>query len=290
MKYLLIFLMALMPISLKAEEQAPLPVNWQDTKPVIDIPFFKTNLKPGWEERDVKYRRWLACSVRVTAYNGGGGSGTICYYDATNNWAYVISCGHLFPRGYKSAEAYKKNPGVKKIMTWYHNDKKLSEPKSYKAEVLCHTWDGIYDVSLMRFKPDWKPWTCKIAPKDFKLVKGQYYHSCGCDGLREVAHYSVKFEQERNAKGVTEVLTTQNSPRGGRSGGGVFSDDHQLLFICSRGGSGWGYWSSLLQIHKFLNAEGFKFVLDGSLARKVPIKDRQNPDKKYSEDFIPLPF
>ena len=105
-----------MPFSLKAAEEVrneALPVGSSGIKPVVDLPFYKADLKPGWEERDAKYRRWLACSVRVTAYGGGGGSGTICYYDSTNNWAYVISCGHLFPRGYKSAEAYKKNPGVK---------------------------------------------------------------------------------------------------------------------------------------------------------------------------------
>jgi len=48
-----------------------------------------------------------------------------------------------------------------------------------------------------------------------------------------------------------EILTTENGPRGGRSGGGVMTDDYQLIFICSRGGGGYGYWSSLHQIHKF---------------------------------------
>jgi hypothetical protein len=99
----------------------------------------------------------------------------------------------------------------------------------------------------------------------------------------------VKYQGEYSVKGVTEIRTTENNPRGGRSGGGVFTDDHQLVFICSRGGGGWGYWSSLHQIHKFLTAEGFEFVLIGSLARRIPIVDMDDPTKKYPKDFIPLP-
>lgn len=260
--------------------------------PVIEIPYYKTSVvKPGWEERDSKFKRWLTATVQVTRYNGGGGSGTICYYDPIENWAYVVSAGHLFARnGYKSAEEYKKNPDVRKITTWYHNDKKLDEPKEYEAEVLCYIYQGVYDVSLMRFKPDWLPWVCPIAAVDYKLEKNKYYHSCGSDGLREVAHYLVKFEYEskNQRSGVTEIITTENNPRGGRSGGGVMSDDYQIVFICSRGNN-YGYWTSLNQIHRFLKAEGFGFVLPGQLAIQIPILDHQNPGKSHPRLYVPFP-
>ena len=252
--------------------------------PVIDLPYHQALHRPGWEERGPEFRKWLAPSVRI-----GGGSGTMCHYDG--QWMYVISCGHLFPRGMKTAAQYKNSPSSRTIEVFYQNDVKLDRVKRYKAEVLCHVWQGVWDVSLMRFKPDWhNPRTMSIASDDYELTPETEYHSCGCDGRSEVAHYLVTYLRERERGSVTEVLTsTKNGPRRGRSGGGVFTEDGQLVFICSRGDGGAAYWTSLNQIHKFLNQEGFEFVLQGSIARRIPIKDRNGPQKDYPKDYIPLP-
>lgn len=267
-------------------------------RPVSELPYWETPERhgaPGWEERGEEYIKWLAPSVRVTAWpDGGGGSGTICYIDE-ENWIYVITCGHLYPATYRSAAYYQTNPNYKNVTVYYHNEKKLDKPKSYKAETLCSVYDGVYDVALIRFKGDWTPeWVIPIAPADYKLEKGKYYHSLGCDGLKPVAHYLVKYQHsqthQRNQGEVVEHVTTENGPRKGRSGGGVMTDDLQLIMICSRGNSKNGFWSSTQQIHKFLTKEGFKPVLDGmSLANKIPIIDRNNPQGKYPKDYIPVP-
>jgi hypothetical protein len=272
----------------KIHEFVSAEIPMAEIKPVIELPYKPTwgEHRPGWEERGVEFRRWLAPSVRVTRPGGGGGSGTICHYDG--EWAYVISCGHLYPSGRGTVADLKRRPISKSIRVYYHNDKKLDPHKDYMAETLAYVWNGVYDVSLLRFKPDWEPWVNRIAPEKFKYEKSKYYHSCGCDGLRPVAHYSVKFVEERSRKGVTEILTVNNGPRGGRSGGGVFTDDHQLLMICSRGDGKYGYWSSLHQIHKFLKEENLTFVLREP-AREIPIIDKNNPPGKYPEDYIPIP-
>lgn len=259
---------------------------------VSELPYYEAQYgAKGWEERGPEYRRWLAPSVRVTAYGGGGGSGTICYYDPVDNWAYIISCGHLYSNGRKSWAEYQKRPVYKKILVYYHNEKKLDKPQEYKGETLCHvvTDSANHDVSLIRFKPDWIPWVNAIAPLDYKLEKGKYYHSTGCDGLNEVAHYLVKYQGQRVSNGQVECITVENSPRKGRSGGGTMNDEYQLVFLCSRGNGTNGYWTSLQQIHKFLKDEGFEFVLDGSVARQIPIRDRANPGTQFPKDYIPLP-
>jgi len=266
-------------------------------KPVIELPYWETplvNYTPGWEERGEQYAKWLAPSVRITK-NGSGGSGTICYYDSSENWAYIISCGHLFSNGYKSHEECLKSPETRKVEVFYHNSIKLDKPEVYEAEVLCHVNylnSGVYDVSLMRFHPKWEnPWICPIAPLNYQLEKRKYYHSCGCDGLREVAHYLVKYEAESFTNdGLSEIITSDNNPRGGRSGGGVMTDDVRLVFICSRGNRSNAYWTSLKQIHTFLKKEGFEDVLNGrTLANKIPIIDRNNPQGKYPINYIPSP-
>lgn len=260
--------------------------------PVSEIPYFDSGAvnKPGWEERSDDFKKWLSPSVMVTAYGGGGGSGTICHYDG--EYAYIISCGHLYAPGRRSWAELQKNPVYKKITVFYHNDKKLDPPREYKGETLCYVHQlnrSVFDVSLIRFKPDWdSPWVAPIAPMDYKLQVNKYYHSCGCDGLRPVAHYLVRYLSEPQVGDISEIVTTDNNPRGGRSGGGVMTDDGELLFICSRGGGGRGYWSSLKQIHKFLKEEKFEFVLESSSpARQIPIEDASG--KVYPKDFIPVP-
>jgi hypothetical protein len=273
----------------------PPQVMFDASLPVSHIPYYEESTRPGWEERGEEFRKWLAPSVRV-GKSGSSGSGTIFYYDSSTNEAYVISCGHLFNRGYKSAEAYKQKPDSATIDVFYHNEKKLDSPKSYKAQVLCHVWGNsdsdIFDVSLMKFTPDWKePWILPIAPKDLKLVPGKYYHSLGCDGGGEVAHYSVKYLSERPSGTVTElVMSNENGPRGGRSGGGVFTDDGYLICICSRGDSNSSLWTSLNQIHKLLTQEKFVDQLEGiTMANKIPVVDRNGPQGKYPRGYLPSP-
>jgi hypothetical protein len=141
----------------------------------------------------------------------------------------------------------------------------------------------------MRFHPDWdNPVYAPIAPEDYKPVVGKMYHSLGCDGRSEVAHYLVEFVTERQRGEVTEYVTQKNSPRGGRSGGGVMTDNVELIAICSRGGNGYGYWSSLNQIYKFLRKEKLDFLLETPV-RKIPIKDMNNAQGTYPRDYIPIP-
>lgn len=267
------------------------PVYADKPVPVIDIPYYPYvgQYRPGWEERGEQWAKWLSPSVMVTE-SGGGGSGTICHYDG--EYAYIISCGHLYPNGRKSWQEYKIRPRYKNITVFYDNGKQLTEYKKFKAETLCHVWNVPHDVSLLRFKPDWNPWISPIAPVDYKLEKGKFYHSTGCDGLTPTAHYLVRYQYENFDGNVSEIITTsENGPRGGRSGGGVMTDDGQLIFICSRGSSQNAYWTSLSQIHNFLKEEGFSFVLENNqIARELPIVDKIGPPKQYPKDFIPLPL
>jgi hypothetical protein len=258
--------------------------------PVSEIPYYNKNVyKPGWEERGEEWALWLSPSVMVTNERGGGGSGTMCYYDG--EYVYIISCGHLYNQGRNSYEYYKKNPHYKNITVFYQNGKKLENEKKFKAETLCHVWKEPYDVSLLRFKPDWEnPWVAPIAPVNYVLLKNNFYHSAGCDGLYPVAHYLVKYQREDIFDSISEIITVENGPRGGRSGGGVFDDEGQLLFICSRGSGSYAYWTSLKQIHKFLQEEKFEFVLQNSMvSRTLPIIDRNGNSKEYPKNFIPLP-
>jgi len=261
------------------------------TQPVLYMSYYQTAQREGWEERGEEWIHWLAPSVRI-----GGGSGTICYFDPETKWAYVITCGHLFGgTGRWTYEDAKRQPRSTTVEVFYHNEKKLDEVRKYKAEVLCYErfYQGNWDVGLIRFKADWDiEWYLPIGPKDIKLEKGKMYHSLGCDGRSEVAHYLVEYIEEQDTSGsVTQIKTQKNSPRGGRSGGGVFTDEGELIFICSRSGNGYGYWTSLNQIHKLLEREKeFTYLLHVPRPWDIlnlPVFDLNGKQRPVPKAYVP---
>lgn len=240
------------------------------------------------EQREAQFKRWLAVSLKIQV-SGASGSGTIIYYNESDGWAYIQSCGHLW-NGSMSAEEGKRKNVKCKVITWYHNETKLSEPKEYPAEVLYYSNPAPNDVSLLQFKPDWKPSFLPIAPADFNFREGMRFHSCGCDGGREVAHYDVKYVGMRGG----DLVTTENSPRPGRSGGGLMSDD-LYVGICwgtsDRSGNGNGFFTPLgtIRSHNQKNGYGWLNEVGINWARQIPIIDRNGPQGKYPRDYIPVP-
>lgn len=243
------------------------------------------------EQRGYEFRKWLAPSVKI-AVSGGSGSGTIVYYDRTKNIAYVATCGHLWDWGSMTAEEGLRRNMTCKIITWYQNDKKLSEPKTYTAKVIFYTHVSGADTALVTFQPDWVPAYFPIASVDYKYKEGSMAHSVGCDGGDEVAHYEVQIVG-LYGKSLT---TVRNSPRPGRSGGGLM-DDKLYIATCvatsNVDGSGEGYFTPLSTIHQVWSKNGYDFLLKIKpgidMARSIKIIDRNSRQKSYEKDYILVP-
>lgn len=242
------------------------------------------------EQRGPEVRKWLSPGVKISV-SGASGSGTIVYYDDLTGWAYVSSCGHLWS-GTKSAEELKSRPSSAKVITWYHNDRKLDSPASYQAEVLYWSNSRGYDTSLLRFRPDWRPDYFPIAPKNYAFKKGMLLHSVGCDGAREIAHYDVEYVEHRGE----DVITQRNSPRPGRSGGGLMSSDGWYVGTCwgtsSLDGSGIGYFTSLASIHQVCERNGYGWLLEvgqGTMAQRLPIMNWSQSQRQFERDYVPIP-
>jgi len=268
------------------------------TEDVIEMPILRDS-KPSKairqiapeENRSAEVREYLAPSLKIRVSNASG-SGTITGYDPRTGEAYVSSCGHLWG-GSRSAEELRNNPVFCEFVTWYHNNVKLSEPKRYKAQVLFWSNDRGYDCSLLKFTPDWVPTFFPIAPRDYQLTPGIMLHSCGCDGGREVAHYDVEFVEYRGV----DLITRRNSPRPGRSGGGLMSSDGYYIGTCwgtsdTSSGGGVGYFTPLKAIHHMYAKNGYDFLLNMSTlgrARTIPIRDWMNPKQEWEPEYIPIP-
>lgn len=246
------------------------------------------------EQRDESVRKWLAPSVKI-GVGGASGSGTIVYYDSKENVAYVQSCGHLWNGNMSGEEAKKKNLKCQ-IIIWYQNDKKLSSTKTYEGTVLYYSNDRGRDCSLVKFTPDWVPDYFPIAPENYPLTTGQQLHSVGCDGGREVAHYEVNVVGMQAARGsYQDLITKNNSPRPGRSGGGLMDDQGFYVGICwgtsDKSGNGIGLFTPLVTLRNQNKINGYDWLneVGQSPVRKIPIKDRNNPQGQYPPDYIPVP-
>lgn len=264
-------------------------------KSVAEMPIFQPVVNyhgsAPIEQRGIEFRKWLSPSVKI-AVSGGSGSGTIVYYDNIKNIAYVATCGHLWNRGTMSAEEGKKKGLTCKVLTWYQNDIKLAEPKTYNAKVIFYTYMPDADTALVTFEPDWRPNFFPIAPMDYKYKEGKIMHSIGCDGGDEVAHYEVQIVGLFNKS----LTTIKNSPRPGRSGGGLM-DDKLYLATCvatsNIDGSGEGYFTPLSVIHEVYSGNGYDFLLKikpwSDIAKKIKIIDRSIWHQKYDENYILIP-
>jgi hypothetical protein len=246
------------------------------------------------EQRDEEYRKFLAPSVKIfvpdSENKGSSGSGTIIYYDSDKKLAYVASCGHLWPRGTMSVnqESYfNKNC---KIIVWYKNNKKLEKSETFDATLLFYSYLPGQDTSLIVFTPNWEPKYFPIGPENYIYETGRHVHSTGSDLSQETAHYDVSIVGSNGS----DLVTQFNSPRPGRSGGGLMDDDDYYIGTCWGtefvNGSGKGFFTPLSSIHKFWRKQnGYSFLLEQNLARQIVIIDKNYPQKHYPTSYILMP-
>jgi len=263
-----------------------------DNMPILEIDNFGNDNPSPIAKRGPEYKKYLSPSVKI-AVSGASGSGTIVYYDQDKKIAYVATCGHLWQQGIMSAEEGKKRKMKCKVIVWYNNETKLDSPKSFDADVIFYSYVNGQDTGLISFKPDWQPNYCPIGPIDYVYPKNQQAHSVGCDSGTEVAHYDV----EMIGIDGDDLVTNKNSPRPGRSGGGLMNDDNLYIATCwgtqYRDGTGKGYFTPLSVIHKFWSKQtGYSFLLQQKTfignAKLIKIVDRSGKDE-FKPEYILLP-
>jgi S1-C subfamily serine protease len=280
-----VFLLCIKNSNQKTDTLAPMPIVQEKDPYLASIRDYAPVPR-----RDAEVSRWLRNSFKISV-TGASGSGTLIYYDAQKNLAYVTSCGHLWAGNMSVNESRRFRPRAK-IIVWYHNDHKLSNPREYDAEVIFYNNNRGFDVSLLVFSPDWVPDSFFPIGNPYQIEPGTKLHSTGCDRGSETAYYEVEFIRHNGQ----DLVTRYNSPRPGRSGGGLMNNDGYLVGICwgtsDRSGTGVGYFTPLENIHKIYIQNGYDWLLNkssGGVARNIPIIDRNNPQSNYPPDYIPIP-
>lgn len=294
---LLIVIISMIPVILSIRQSEEPPVAMPSPiieQPMLELPpiqpvvtqrQYPTDLR-AYEQRDAKFRRFLAASVQV---DKNGGSGTIIYYDTKTKEAYILSCGHIWSNKFSlgaNATQLRHRPKRTRIIVWYHDMTKLLHPRAYVGDVLFWDIRNGEDCALIKVKIDWIPEVFTIAEN--RSISGRY-RSLGCDSSKEVAYYGIEI-LGRNKQG--NLVTRYNIPRPGRSGGGLLAQN-QLVGICiaTNPKLGYGFFTSLAGINRLFKKNGYGWLLsiEPNIARTMPIKDWDGMQAHYPLGYVAMP-
>lgn len=168
--------------------------------------------------RDPLVRRLLEASVRLKIQDPDGhsyGSGTII--DARAGEALVLTCGHVF----------RDSAGKGEILVHFHGK---YEETPVRGTLI--SFDLQNDVGLVSIPVDDTVVPAKVAPRDYAARRSDRVLSIGCDnGHPATARWSQIIAVNSIVGRPTYQVAGQ--PEVGRSGGGLFTSDGQLIGICN---------------------------------------------------------
>ena len=246
----------------------------------------KTPDSPERERRDQNVEPFLKAAVGLAPKNC---SATIIHYDIKTKTAYALGCAHCYK------ELKGKNPVVR---TYFVGDTR--EIRDFHTVVIA--LDARNDLCLVSFKPNFEPHWVPVGRETSSFFDpdtadaGQRVIVTGRDaGLPSGDRRPSAYEAfVRKPASSWWMESKQSDSRGGRSGGGVMTDDAQWLVGVVHGShkedAKHGYWIPLNRIHQFLkaNKHGWLIGIPRYAAYKIPVVDHTNR-QSYSETYIPIP-
>ncbi len=165
--------------------------------------------------------RALGATVRLCIEDAGGrslGTGTII--DAYQQEALVMTCGHLF----------RESRGQGKMSVDVFP---AGTPNPVAGEVLTLlSYDLEQDVALLAIRPNCSVTPVPVAAAGYQVRPGDRVFSVGCD---QGAPPTVRPSQVTalNKYQGPPNIESAGQPVIGRSGGGLFSSDGQLIGVCN---------------------------------------------------------
>jgi S1-C subfamily serine protease len=190
--------------------------------------------------------RALRASVRLTVESPSGndiGSGTII--DTHGGEALVVTCGHIF------RESAGKGPITVEFCG-------LSGAAPVQGKVISYD-ASKRDIALVAIRPPVEVEPVRVAPAGFLVGKRQPVFSVGCDngGPARVV--------DSHVSGINRYLGPPNvevagQPTQGRSGGGLFNAEGQLIGICNAAdpAEDEGIYAALSIVHDQLQQAGLR--------------------------------
>lgn len=177
------------------------------------------------------------------------GSGTII--DTRQGEALILTCGHIFRKsqgqGNIEVHLFGKNSVIKVLGTCLF----------YDSEEM--------DLALVAIAPPCPVHAVPIAPVSYQILPSQQVSSVGCDhgGNPTVqTHQIISIDRvgtPRDSRVPFHYVQVSGAPVGGRSGGGLFSNEGYLIGVCNTGGND-GLFVPTNIIRHVLDSNGLDYV------------------------------
>jgi S1-C subfamily serine protease len=225
---------------------------------------------PTTAAADANAAHLIAATVRLTIADPGGRStGTGSIVDARNGMALVLTCGHLFRES--------KGQGPIEITLFTAGPGGAEARGTVAGELYCYDLDR--DLALVRFRADEPVAVTPIAPPGAELPTDAPVTSVGCDHGANPTAWATHVTSRNRYQGFPNVEAAR-APVEGRSGGGLFNSQGQLIGVCFAADpeSNEGLYAAFDSIHAKLDelqlASVYRSPAGGDFADPTPPPDR----------------
>ncbi|HET6323328.1 MAG TPA: trypsin-like peptidase domain-containing protein [Planctomycetaceae bacterium] len=193
----------------------------------------------------------LASSARIRVTDDGGvyfGSGVVI--DGTAGKSIVLTCGHILRDVKPGSQIEVDLFGGKN----YH---------TYRGSIVKFDLDA--DVGLVMLQTPSSVTASPVAAAENQVMRGQRLVSIGCSRGELPSIERLQVTMLNRYEGP-DTIECKGVPVKGRSGGGLFTMNGQVVGVCTNADptEGKGVYAGLKPIHKLLRAAGLEDLIPGS--------------------------
>jgi len=206
----------------------------------------------------VKAADLLTSSVRIRIDESNGhsyGTGTII--DARTGEALIITCGHLF------RESHGQGPVTVELLAQTPSGAQVVG--TYSAQVIDYDLDR--DLGLVSIRPDGPVNVAPVAPLRTEIQRGDRVQTVGCDNGKQATVQQTRITYLDRFQGPPNI-EVDGAPVEGRSGGGLFNAQGQLIGVCFAADyeGNEGLFAGLESIHDALDKIGLSEIYEPAAA------------------------
>jgi len=194
----------------------------------------------------------VSATVRIRVEDAQGrsfGTGTII--DSRSGEALVVTCGHLFReskgKGPMTVELFDASSGVPQVA------------EQVQGQLI--SYDLERDVAFIGIKPSRPVSVAAVAPPKTQYRRGDRVATIGCSSGKDPTLLPQRINMLDRYQGPSNIEVS-GAPEEGRSGGGLFNLQGQLIGVCYAADyeGKEGLYVALDSIHEELNRLGLKDV------------------------------
>jgi S1-C subfamily serine protease len=226
------------------------------------------------------FRKLLSSSVRLTVEEAKArshGTGTIV--DAREGEALIITCGHLFRESKGqvpvNVELFEAGPAGVRVV------------ESVSGKVI--SYDLERDVAFVSIRPTRPVCVAPVAPPRTPIAKGDLSTSVGCSNGQDPTVMATRITWLDRYQGPPNIEAT-GAPVEGRSGGGLFNEQGQLVGVCFAADyeGNRGLYAGLQSIHDELSRLGLEDVFVDSKTPALTVRGQEMPATEAAAQVEPM--